>query len=169
MKNILKKLAAIRKDIKPMAKAGRNEFHKYNYLSDEQLALALKPLFEKHGVLFTYGAVILGHLVSEGERQRITEISVKYNFYDVESGEVLGGEVPGQGQDSGDKGVYKAITGAIKYIYIKTFNIPTQDDPENEGSPRLPYKRGYARKDPRKDVGVVVDTSKPPFGEGSED
>jgi hypothetical protein len=36
----------------------------------------------------------------------------------------------GEGQDAGDKGPYKAMTGAQKYALMKTFMIPTGDDPE---------------------------------------
>ena len=42
------------------------------------------------------------------------------------------GAITGTGGDQTDKGMYKAITGAIKYIFIKHFLIPTQDDPEVE-------------------------------------
>ena len=36
----------------------------------------------------------------------------------------------GAGDDGADKGLYKAYTGAVKYFLMKTFLIPTGDDPE---------------------------------------
>ena len=65
--------------------------------------------------------------------------AVTYKFVDIESGESIGDFACGQGADKGDKGVYKAITGAIKYVYMKTFNIPTGDDPEKND--RKPEKK----------------------------
>ncbi len=39
----------------------------------------------------------------------------------------------GEGLDqNGDKGTYKAITGATKYFLLKLFLIPTGDDPETD-------------------------------------
>lgn len=39
---------------------------------------------------------------------------------------------PGDAIDYGDKGVYKAMTGARKYFYRMTFNLASEDDPEND-------------------------------------
>jgi hypothetical protein len=46
------------------------------------------------------------------------------------TGETLDYPWMGWGVDPGDKGGYKAITGAEKYFLMKTFLIPTGDDPE---------------------------------------
>lgn len=39
---------------------------------------------------------------------------------------------PGDAIDYGDKGVYKAMTGARKYFYRMTFNLASEDDPEED-------------------------------------
>ena len=58
---------------------------------------------------------------------------------DSETGECVSGMFYGVGQDSGDKGIWKAVTGAIKYIMTSTFLIPTGDDPEkDEGKEKKP-------------------------------
>jgi hypothetical protein len=39
----------------------------------------------------------------------------------------------GYAEDTGgDKAIYKAMTGATKYFYMKVFGVATGDDPENE-------------------------------------
>ena len=60
----------------------------------------------------------------------ITNIDMTIAIIDVESGEKI--EVPwaGQGADKGDKGMYKAFTGGLKYFLMKMFMLPTGDDPE---------------------------------------
>ena len=50
---------------------------------------------------------------------------------DSESGEPMSITGPGSGQDSGNKAVTKAQT-AIKYAYLLSLTISTEDDPENE-------------------------------------
>jgi hypothetical protein len=63
---------------------------------------------------------------------KLVEVELEYAFFDVESGESLKGHFTGHGSDRSDKALYKAITGAIKYILTTTFLIPTGDDPEEE-------------------------------------
>jgi hypothetical protein len=62
----------------------------------------------------------------------VTRLWLNVKFVDGDSGEILESTWPGEGQDNADKGCYKAITGAEKYALMKTFLIPTGDDPENE-------------------------------------
>lgn len=128
------KLMLIQRDIKTMPKDGKNSFQNYQYLSETQLTAKMKELLDEYGVLFNYSSNIVSETIRE--KQVLTTVCVIYSFVDSESEEVWTGHAVGQGQDTGDKGVYKAITGAIKYIYMKTFNIPTGDDPEKD-SPGL--------------------------------
>lgn len=142
MKNILAKLALVQADIDVMPKEGHNDHNNYNYLQETQVTTKIKELFDKHKVIFHYQSEILEtkeYQSSKGNTQFLVSVRVMYAFYDVDSGECLPGRADGQGSDMGDKGIYKAITGAIKYIYMKTFNIPTGDDAEKD-SPELKTK-----------------------------
>lgn len=134
-KQILNKLFLIMNEVEHMEKDGKNTFQNYNYLSETQVTMKMKELLTKHKVVFFQSSEITGTIegkTAKGVDQILTNILVRFTFYDVESGESIEGTEAGQGQDSGDKGVYKAITGAIKYIFMKNFLIPTGDDPENE-------------------------------------
>lgn len=132
MKNILKKLNAIQKEVTHLDKMGFNEHGKYNYLAEYQITQMFKPLFEKHGVMFTFSSKKTGEGKTPSEKQINTDISVSYKFVDVDTAEEVAGEIAGTGADQTDKGVYKATTGAIKYLFMKTFMIPTGDDPEDD-------------------------------------
>lgn len=146
-----------------MAKEGVNEFQRYKYLMEAQVAEQFKGLLEKHGVVFITSSRITGidSPLASGMKQTLTNVDVEYEFVDVESGEKVVGHAAGQGTDSGDKGVYKAITGAVKYIFMKNFLIPTGDDPENEKVPAKAY--GGKKSAP------VVNQNKPPFGAGADE
>lgn len=148
IKNILSKLHAIQGDIEKMEKDGHNNHSNYNYLSETQLTMKMKELLDKHKVMFVYSSYIKDKQTTPSGKQIMVDVQIDYRFYDVETGEFIGGSACGQGADVGDKGTFKAITGAIKYIYMKTFNIPTGDDPEKT------TKEEY----------VPVD--EPPFGDG---
>lgn len=137
MKNILKKLHAIMSEVERIEKDKTNEFHRYKYASEQAIKEAIHPLLVKHKVLFTTNVTNARrevYVTAKGARGAITDIDLAYTFHDVESGEALTGTFQGTGDDGADKGTYKAITGAIKYILTSTFLIPTGDDPEVETS-----------------------------------
>lgn len=55
---------------------------------------------------------------------------MRFTVADSDTGEKIEGTVYGRGQDNMDKGIYKALTGALKYWLTTAFLIPTGDDPE---------------------------------------
>lgn len=142
MEKILQKIYNIQKSIDTMPKDGYNDFNRYNYLMEAQVTTKIKELMDREKVVFHYQSEVTEtkeYQGAKGDTQFLVTVKIPYAFYDVESGEKLDGVVYGQGADKGDKGVYKAITGAIKYLYMKTFNIPTGNDPEKD-SPELKPK-----------------------------
>lgn len=102
------------------------DYAKFTYASEEIIKKTFAPLFRKYKVLFLPNIV-----KSEMNDRNITTIDMRYSFYDAETGAVINGSFAGQGQDPADKGIWKALTGAIKYILTTTFFIPTGNDPEN--------------------------------------
>lgn len=129
---ILKKLNAIQKKVTYMSKDGKNSAQGYSYLTEAQITDMFKPLLESAGVFFAYSSQITGSQLSPTGKQIVTDVSVVYQFLDIDSGEAMVGIAAGQGSDGNDKGVFKGITGAVKYIFMKTFLIPTGNDPEDD-------------------------------------
>lgn len=152
--SVLKKLVKVQKDVGYMAKEGRNASQGYNYLSEAQISEEFKALLEKHGLFFYCSSDITNVQPSPSGKQIITDVRVRYRFIDTATGEYIAGVSAGQGSDATDKGVYKAITGAIKYIFMKTFLIPTGDDPENDGKKSMGNIRGTSKKYPSEEMGT---------------
>lgn len=119
-----------------LKKDGVNSKMGYKYVSERKIKEHINPLFKKHGVIFKVDAVN-PQIIPIGEKGRVlTTVEVKYSFILADNPEEkLVGSFIGQGADNGDKGIYKAITGAIKYIIMSLFLIPTGDDPENDEEP----------------------------------
>ncbi len=133
-KGLLKKLHAIMSEITYLTKDKINPHFKYNYLSEQAIKEAVQPQLIKHGVVFKLD-------VNKVEQQgTLTSIWVSYTFADIETSDQINGSFYGYGVDNQDKGLYKAITGAIKYIMTSTFLIPTGDDPETD-SPDIQQKQ----------------------------
>lgn len=120
-----KKLLAIMGEVGRIPKNGVNSFHKYNYVLESDLVDAIRKLLVKHGVAF-YGSVL-----EQSRSEEFTKVSMRFTFADTESDETLALDFWGEGQDKGDKGLYKAYTGAEKYCLMKTFLIPTGVDPDD--------------------------------------
>lgn len=123
---LYKKLSQILAEMTSVPKKGYNSFHKYHYVTEGDLSEVIRPLLAKHGIAITFG--ISGEPVFHGD---ITQVICEIRIGDSEGHEIVT-RVPGWGQDKGDKGGYKAMTGAVKYWLYKTFLVSTGDDPERE-------------------------------------
>lgn len=126
MKNVAKKILNVVGELKPVSKDGVNSFHNYKYVSDAQIIESIRGFLVKHGLC------VIPNQVSVKREDTLSIVEVDYTLYDVDSGESMVIKAFGYGQDKGDKGLYKSLTGAEKYLFMKTFLIPTFDDPENE-------------------------------------
>jgi hypothetical protein len=62
----------------------------------------------------------------------LTTIIYEYDIIDGDTGEQITTSGVGYGSDKGDKGAYKASTGAFKYMLMRLFMVATGDDPEGD-------------------------------------
>jgi len=129
-RSLVSKLCEIMEVIGYVPKNGWNAFHKYAYVREADIIDAVRKELTKRKV-FVYPTV-LNQFITSNSSGDIINLSVKWTFEDAETGETRDCIIPGAGQDKGDKGVYKAMTGSSKYFLMKTFFIPTGDDPEEE-------------------------------------
>ena len=111
-------------------KRGRNDFHKYDYATEADVISAIRPHMVKNGL------ILVPHVDTvHNDPNGNTNIVVCYRLYHT-SGEFLEFNIPASGNDRnskggvGDKGIYKALTGASKYAMLKVFCMATGDDPE---------------------------------------
>ena len=133
--NILKKIRDARVSIGKVDKDGVHGIgpSSYKFLQDETITHHVRTAFNTLGIVPTFEIKLISKESFEnakGTRMTNVVVGVDYKFYDVESGEFLSGSGIGEASDSSDKGLTKAITSAIKYIYIKTLILSTKDDIE---------------------------------------
>lgn len=134
-KGLIRKLAEVMAAVERVPKRGRNTFHGYDYATEADIvAVVRKELAERHVMLIpqvnSHDRVELGPNKKGEPREPLTILSMTFTFIDGDTGEGESRQWLGVGQDGGDKGVYKAMTGAAKYFLMKTFLMPTGDDPE---------------------------------------
>lgn len=114
-------------------KTGKNAFHGYKYAGEADLLAVLRPAMVEAGLMLLPSVKSVSPVDEYGNVSVLMEYSLVHR-----DGEVWPEKIgaAGMGNDKakngsvGDKGVYKAITGANKYVLFKLFQIETGDDPE---------------------------------------
>ena len=122
-------------EVKYIKKNGFNKFNNYSYATESDVAEKVREVLADQQVIMLPDVVehsTREHVNRKGNTEYIATVKVKFTFIDGETGEELSIHSAGEGQDAGDKAVYKAITGAQKYALMKAFMIPTGDDPEGD-------------------------------------
>lgn len=120
-------------------KTGKNAFHGYKYAGEADLLDKLRPAMVEAGLLL----IPSGKHVSEIDAHGNVNVTVEYTLVHKD-GDVWPEKIIafGCGNDRakngavGDKGLYKALTGANKYLLFKLFQIETGDDPEADDHDR---------------------------------
>lgn len=133
-RSLYAKLAEVMAAVDRVPKDGLNAHFKYRYSTESAIAEAVrKEMAERHLILIV-------SCVESRWTDKMFIGTYEARVVDGDSGEVATWTVIGTGQDTGDKGPYKAYTGAVKYALMKLFLIPTGDEPEDEEEPK-PAKR----------------------------
>jgi hypothetical protein len=129
------KLVEVMAAVDHVAKNGNNASQNYKFAQAADVYAAVRGELAKRFVIpipTVLSAEFHDKPTRNGGSMTYCTAKVRYDFTDAETGEVMSAEMVGSGSDSGDKSVYKAMTGATKACLINTFLIPTGDDPENE-------------------------------------
>lgn len=126
--NISKKLAAV-----GISKERRNVQQGFTFRGIDDVYKALSPLLTKEGVVITpsvLGQEYSEHTTKSGGVSFRTRLTVQYNFFCTEDGSNCACVVVGEGMDSGDKSVAKAMSAAYKYACFQVFCIPVEGSPD---------------------------------------
>ena len=146
--NIYEKLSAISTELMTVAKnlevgVGQN---KYKAVGEADVLRAIKPLEAKYKVysypfsrsIIESGTVESANYKGEVKKNLFERIEVIYRFINIEDPkEYIDITSYGDGIDSQDKSVGKAMTYADKYALLKAYKIITGEDPDQNPSEDL--------------------------------
>lgn len=115
-------------------KTGKNTFHNYRYAGEADLLAVLRPAMVDAGLLLIPSVADHSPIDEHGNKDVVIEYTLAHKDGDVWPHKI---RAIGTGNDRnkngvGDKGTYKALTGANKYLLFKLFQIETGDDPERD-------------------------------------
>lgn len=130
--NIFQIISAIAESVGWIEKTGEVNFGKtrYDYVPEAEFISRLKPLFNQYG-LVVYPEKMEYFPPTDGNGNGTVLVTYRFVASKTTSeNNSFSVQVIGQGRESDDKGLYKAMTGALKYALRQTFFVPTGDDPE---------------------------------------
>ena len=133
MQKIASKLIQVMAECSQIPKNGVNDFHHYKYATSADVLEKVNSALVKHKLASVVTPEVLQAsevLNSKGNAEQRVTVKVTITLVDAESGESVLLVGLGSGQDVGDKAVMKAQTAAIKYAYLMSLAISTNDDPE---------------------------------------
>lgn len=132
--NIYEKISAIMEDIQYLGKDDKVEFGstKYRALSEEKVTSIMRAELLKHRLIVYPISQVSSRIGT------ITHVDVVYRMINVDApDEYIEISSCGDGADTQDKGSGKAMTYAFKYMWLRTFALPTGEDPDKISSAEL--------------------------------
>lgn len=144
---LVARLLKVRKALRRIPKRGWNAHHKYHYVLAADVVTEARRKLDRERILVIPQRD--GEATHEGT---LTTVPMTFRYVCGLTGEAVEQPWVGVGFDKGgDKGVYKAFTGATKYALMAMFLIDTGDDPEGDqqsddgardaAPPRIPQDR----------------------------
>lgn len=176
MKNIFQRISDVMADVSYLTKDDAVETgggKSYKAITEEKVTSTVRASLIKNGIVIL---PISQTAMREDERvlsydryqkkdvekiNRVTTVNVTYRVQNVDDrDDFITVQSTGTGVDTQDKGIGKAMTYAYKYMLLRTFGIPTGEDPDKISSDIYTAKltgeadRKPAEK-PAKDVGAT--------------
>lgn len=151
--NLYQKISAVMKDIQYLQKDDKvstGASGSYKAMSEEKVTQTVRESLITHGLIIL--PVAQSHNREElRDKENVLKgylsiVDTQYKIVDVESGQFELLASSGTGADSQDKGVGKAMTYSYKYLLLRTFAIPTGDDPDKVSSATLDEQHEAAKQ-----------------------
>ena len=144
--NIYQKINEIMKNIEYLTKDARVEFGntKYKAISEEKVTTSVREQLVKQGIVIMpikQESANKELIRTDKSVNMLTEVHTKYRIQNIDdANDFIEVESNGTGVDTQDKGVGKAMTYAYKYMLLRTFAIPTGEDPDKISSEEIDSK-----------------------------
>jgi len=128
-------IASVMAAIDHVPKNGRNDYHNYDYSTDDDVMQSVRPVMAEHNLIAipsvkdrSIERISTGK--KESDYQLHTRVTIEITLVDGDSGQSKTVTWEGEAQDGQDKGLYKAYTSGIKYWALKTFLLSADADVE---------------------------------------
>lgn len=143
--NVYQKIAEVMKDISYLqkddnVKTGYN--NSYKAITEEKVTSAVRASLISHGLVIipvkqdrTTSSETVIDKNGNQKNNHLVEVDTQYRIQNIDDAEdYIIAVSSGSGVDTQDKGVGKAMTYSYKYLLLRTFAIPTGEDPDKVSS-----------------------------------
>jgi len=139
---LYQKISAVMRDVKYLSKDDRVEYNntKYKAISEEKVTSTVRESLIEHGL------IILPVKQAHKRDGTLSTVDTEYKIIDIETGAFEIIVSSGTGADTQDKGVGKAMTYSYKYLLLRSFAIPTGEDPDKISSAEIDDKASKAQE-----------------------
>ena len=144
--NIYQKISEVMKNIEYLTKDDKVEFGttKYKAISEEKVTTAVRKQLIEQGIVIIpilQESIVTELIRTEKSVNQRADVHTKYRIQNIDDvNDFIEVESNGSGVDTQDKAVGKAMTYAYKYMLLRTFAIPTGEDPDKISSAETDYK-----------------------------
>ncbi|MDG0791954.1 ERF family protein [Cohnella ginsengisoli] len=144
--SLYKKISNVMKEVSYLSKDDKVEFNntKYKAISEEKVTSTVRASLIQNGL------IIIPVKQSHKREGTLSTVDTEYKIIDIDTGEYEIIVSSGTGADTQDKGVGKAMTYSYKYLFLRTFAIPTGEDPDKISSAELDDKQRKAEEEAKK-------------------
>lgn len=146
--NIYQKINEVMKKIEYLAKDDKVEFGatKYKAISEEKVTTAVRKQLVEQGIIIlpiSQESSVTELIRTEKSVNQRADVHTRYRIQNIDDvNDFIEVESNGSGVDTQDKAIGKAMTYAYKYMLLRTFAIPTGEDPDKVSSAETDNKIG---------------------------
>lgn len=133
MANVHEAIMGVMQDVNSLGKNQKNTHQGFSFRGIDDVMQVFGPAMRKHGLI----CMPIGVSSTQGEKQvkngtsKTVDLTVKYRWLSVD-GTYVDSEVAAESFDSGDKATAKAMSVALRTLYLQTFCLPTNEpDPDS--------------------------------------
>jgi len=143
-------------------KDGKNRHQSYEYITEKQYKNNFKAALAAAGLDFKSSILEYQFIPQISDKMNMVIAKFQFEIIDRETGEREVYQAFGSGADTGDKGLYKAYTGAIKYFLANNYLVAEGNDPENDEEEMRTIKPAYVPPERREEIrGAITNQDEP--------
>ena len=127
------KLVQVYAKIDHVEKSGTNAKQNYKFVRSADVLHTVRKALLELGIYAQTNFELLGTYdiaTNSGGKMHTATVRATIMLHDTDTDEIISISGLGDGADSGDKGIYKAQTGAVKNALRNAFLVPDEEDPE---------------------------------------
>jgi hypothetical protein len=132
-------------------KDGINHHQSYKYITEKQYKTNFKKALKEVGLLWKVEQLEYQFIPGVTDKMHMVICKFKGMLIDPETGGCEEYIFFGSGADNGDKALYKAVTGGLKYFLASNFNVAEDMEPENDRD-EVPKIEPPATPEQREDI-----------------